>query len=297
MPGERSRGWCVTLNNYTEDEERRFIAVCDVGRDGVHLRYAVVGAEVGENGTPHLQIFLYFNTMKSLNQVKGIEGLARCHAERMRGTVDQAANYCKKDGNFTEFGEVPEQGKRNDLENVVKLIKEGCGLKRIADENPLEFIKFSRGIQALRFHCLKGRDFKSEIFWLYGPTGTGKSRYAYEQAKLANSYYVKDPCSHWWDGYDGQEVVIIDDVRKDFCTFAQLLRMLDRYEYAIQCKGGYSQLLAKKIYLTNPLPPRLFWDGRTEEDIGQLMRRIDHVYHFPYRIIGEDGVRFVVEDI
>lgn len=71
-------------------------------------------------------------------------------------------------------------------------------------------------------------DFKTEVYWFYGPTGTGKSKLAFEIAKQASSFFVKDATNKWWCGYEQQEVVIVDDYRKDFSTFAQLLRLMDQ---------------------------------------------------------------------
>jgi len=86
----------------------------------------------------------------------------------------------------------------------------------------------------------------------------------------------------WWDGYRWQRFVIADDFRKDFCKFPQLLRMLDKYEFQVQVKGGYVQLLAKVIVITCAFHPTELYDG-INEDVNQLLRRIDVVRHFTER--------------
>lgn len=92
----RSRGYIYTVNNYTDEVETTLKAL--------DAKYHVYGYEVGEKGTPHLQGFIYFKTLKSFNQVrKMIPG----HIEAMEGTPLQAATYAKKDGNFWEEGDVP----------------------------------------------------------------------------------------------------------------------------------------------------------------------------------------------
>ena len=89
MSDSRARGWCFTINNYTELDEHIVFEMAE------YSKYVVCGREIGsENGTPHLQGFVYFENKKSLNQVKEIHSTA--HWEAMRGTVDQAAEYCKK---------------------------------------------------------------------------------------------------------------------------------------------------------------------------------------------------------
>lgn len=115
------------------------------------------------------------------------------------------------------------------------------------------------------------------MHWFYGSTGTGKTRSAYEISPLA---YFKSPTNHWWDGYEGQETVIIDDYRVDFCKFSQLLRLFDRYPLSVEVKGGTVEFLAKDIYITTPKSPQDTWASRTEEDLAQLMRRIEDVRCF-----------------
>ena len=122
MSDSRARGWCFTINNYTELDEHVVFEMAQ------YAKYVVCGRENGsENGTPHLQGFVYFDTLKSFKQVKEIHSTA--HWEAMRGTVDQAAEYCKKEGDWFEAGTKPlnqsEKGERgNQLsQNVGLLLK------------------------------------------------------------------------------------------------------------------------------------------------------------------------------
>ena len=112
------------------------------------------------------------------------------------------------------------------------------------------------------------------MYWFYGPTGSGKSRCAEEM--FPNAYWAMST-GKWWEGYDGQEVVIINDYRKDFCKFHELLNLLDRYPYRVECKGGSRQFTSKTIVITTPLSPEETWENRTSEDLGQLLRRIDNI--------------------
>lgn len=127
---------------------------------------------------------------------------------------------------------------------------------------------------------MKGKGiFKPLIRWFYGSTGSGKTRQAYEDAKtLGLTPYTCMATTKWWEGYDAHEYVIIDDMRKDFCKFHDLLRMLDRYPYLVECKGGSRQLLAKTIIITTTHRPEELYSGR--EDINQLLRRIDEIRLF-----------------
>lgn len=101
MAPQRSRGWCFTINNYSPLDEQD----CNECKDNDSVGYLIVGKECGVEGTPHLQGVIYFRTLKSLRQVKAL--LPRAHLERMRARCCDAAAYCKKDGDFWEYGECP----------------------------------------------------------------------------------------------------------------------------------------------------------------------------------------------
>ena len=66
-------------------------------------------------------------------------------------------------------------------------------------------------------------------------------------------------------------------IAKDFCKFHELLNLLDRYPYRVECKGGSRQFTSKTIVITTPLSPEETWENRTSEDLGQLLRRIDNI--------------------
>lgn len=109
-----------------------------------------------------------------------------------------------------------------------------------------------------------------EVFW--GPTGTGKSRRAWEEAGM--DAYCKDPRSKFWCGYQGEDHVIIDEFRGGI-DIAHLLRWFDRYPVRVEIKGSSVPLVASKIWITSNLEP-IYWypdcDGTTRD---ALMRRLN----------------------
>lgn len=93
--------WVFTLNNPGPDDQG--------GLWLLPYDYAVLGLEVGESGTPHIQGYVIFKTKYRLNQLKvhSPQG-QRCHWEpqSVYSTPSQAAEYCMKEGAFKEFGEL-----------------------------------------------------------------------------------------------------------------------------------------------------------------------------------------------
>lgn len=111
MPTPQHTRWCFTINNPTPEDAQR---VSTLG-EGDLTRYLVVGRERGERGTDHLQGFVVFVRPASRTRVSGI--LRRAHLEPARGTSQQASEYCKKDGDYDEFGTCPgRRGAGNSLD-------------------------------------------------------------------------------------------------------------------------------------------------------------------------------------
>lgn len=286
MPTSKSRAFVFTFNNYTDDHCVRLrseaLTVCN---------YLCFGREVAPTtGTPHLQGYVRFDNPRRpasvaglLNSLCNLADGQSFHIETARGTFDQCRDYCKKDGSFEEYGTAPKQGKRTDLRRICGQIMEGNSLKEATSEAPEAYVRYWKGLQALRSLHQPDRDFKTTVHWYWGPTGTGKTRRAYE---LYPAAYFKDCRTAWWDGYENQEAVILDDFRpsKDL-PLPYMLRLLDRYPMQVQYKGGYVKFNSKIIIITAPLGPRELYEGLPfdipGEDIHQLLRRIDSIVHFP----------------
>lgn len=269
-----AKNWCFTFNNYPEDVDEQLL--------GIECVYLVYQREHGGNGTPHLQGYVAFERKKTLSAVRRF--IPAAHWEIARGTPVQNRDYCTKEETRdpdtvpTEFGVLPlGAGARSDLAALAKSIVGGKRLRDVIQDEPEQVVKYHKGLQFLETACAKKRTEKTEVFWYHGATGSGKTKLAFEESPDA---YFKMGTSKWWDGYDGTSDVIIDDYRRDLCTFAELLRLFDRYPMYVEVKGGTVQFNPRRIYITTPKSPQDTWEGRTEEDLAQLMRRIEHVVHF-----------------
>ena len=258
----RSRAWCFTVNNPTEED-------CNGLKDlqGV-CTYMVVGKEVGQEGTPHFQGYVYFKEAKTFTSVK--KKIPRAHIEVAKGNHEQNRSYCLKDSDpLLEFGECPKQGKRSDIDQIKESLKDGANMRAIV--NNAKSVQSVRMAEIWLKYNEEGRNWKPEIRWYWGPTGVGKTRDAREW--LGEDIYTCMDTVKWFEGYDGHENVLIDDMRKDFAKFHNLLKLLDRYEYKVETKGGSRQFVAKKIAITAPYHPADMYSN--QEDVNQLLRRLD----------------------
>nr|WAE43212.1 MAG: replication associated protein [Cressdnaviricota sp.] len=105
-----------------------------------------------------------------------------------------------------------------------------------------------------------------------GTTGTGKSKLAWEEA--GETAYIKNPTTKWWDGYQGQEHVIIDEFRGDI-NISHLLRWFDRYPVNLEIKGSSIPLSATKFWICSNLTPREWYPLVDEQSMDALMRRME----------------------
>lgn len=279
-----SKTWEFTLNNPTTGEEE-FLK--ELGSEVSYLGY---GAEEGENGTPHFQGRIIFRRSYRLAQLKKL--LPRAHWEKTLASQDNLyIKKCIAEGR--EFVEVDNRnpGKRNDLEALIPLCREGK-FADAANADPKTFAKFEqflRRVNAIKNVSTAPRDPSKppEVFWLWGPAGVGKTRAVWQREcelqKNSDEFKSFGVPSLWmsgsnltyFEGYENQDAVLIDDFRPDMCTLTTLLRMTDRYPLRVNVKHSSREWNPQRIYVTAPCGPRDFFPKYS--DLGaadQLLRRL-----------------------
>lgn len=265
----RLRNFCFTINNWTEQQFQSVFIISS--------KYCVVGKEIGESGTPHLQGYMELVNAISFDSLK--KKLPTAHIERRQGTPLQASDYCKKDGDFKETGEISKQGKRTDITRVVELIQDGNNNKQIAQAEPESYFKFHKHINAYRTAMLEPRNTDPDVRVYWGATGTGKS-FTAREIMGEEEYYVWGPeNSKWWDGYSGQKNVIMEEFRGQL-PFGYLLRLLDRYDMKVEFKGGMCEFCGTHIVITSPKHPKDWYSDYGSDRIDQLLRRINVIREF-----------------
>lgn len=303
---EVSRNWCFTIHERNVDHKWEPKECDDLlewhpseVNEEKKIKYLVAQLEVcPDTKGIHWQGYVEFATPFRRNAAKETLKCKHAHLEDREGTREEARTYCMKEwdrknplikarwgdcepieiGDFEKGG----KGKRTDIRRVKEMLNEGANMSEILDE--------ATSFQSARFAELylkykeKGRMQKGTVYWLHGGTGEGKTVLAWKLAemfaeKIKGRIWVNGQNgSKWWQGYDGHEIVILDEVRRDFAKFHDWLRILDILEYTVEHKGGSRQFKAQYIIITSCKHPRDMWHGRCDEDISQLLRRIDHIW-------------------
>jgi len=85
--------------------------------------------------------------------------------------------------------------------------------------------------------------------------------------------YPKAPLTKWWDGYRGQDHVVIDEF-SGVVAITQILRWFDRYPVLVEVKGSAIPLVASKIWITSNLEPEEWYPGLNPIQMAALKRRL-----------------------
>jgi len=203
-----------------------------------------------------------------------------------RGTELQAADYCKKDGDFWECGQpAVKERARTDVKAFQQKLKEGLSDLDLMEVDFAAFNRFSKTVDRYRGLCPPKRTEELQVHLFYGAPGTGKTRMAYDLAPDLYAFPIGKDL--WSDGYYGQECVLVDDFSGQM-RLVDTLRFLDRYSIQIPKKGGFNWWCPTRIIITTNVHPCKWykWEDRASQEAA-LRRRIHHVWDFDDKNWGE----------
>lgn len=281
--------WCFTLNNPTEEDDNHLNPYHPHWQEQLDL--LLYSPETGKEGTFHLQGYLELRRHKPLQWLR--KKLPRAHFERRKGSKNAAMRYCLKeftkrspdcspigDASATRWDEpfywlsgdllaswrdlVAEyssnpctnasnskaHSRKETLQTMKTMIEDQMSNIALANYDFSTFVHCFRGLNYYRLLITKPRNHAMEILVLQGPTGTGKSRWAHDN--YPNAYWKQN--SQWWDNYNNEPVVVIDEYY-GWLRWDYLLRLTDRYPFMVETKHGQVQFNSKTIiFTTNSLP-------------------------------------------
>lgn len=250
-------------------------------------RYLIYQLERGQEGTLHWQGYIAFKTMKSFNQVRDLLPPAS-HIEKARGNAAHNQAYCSKEETRQagpwEFGEIPAQGKRTDLQTFVEDMKEQPTMTEVQliESHTGVVAKYPAFVDRVRSAFQPKRTWETIVHLYWGAAGTGKTRRANEEAG-PDAYRWMPNTKGFFDGYNGQDVVIFDDYDGDIgLKFELFLQILDRYPLRVEVKGSSVNWKPRHIYITS----QVNWDDWYPQKMAfiekrnALKRRIHHIVEF-----------------
>lgn len=236
-------------------------------RSIVAITYTVAQEEKApDTGRIHLQGYVEFGSIVHVSWLKRTFN-KRIHWERRKGNAKQASDYSEKEESRLPGGRtwkkgvlsVVEPGKRNDLHEVADKILAGNSLKRIAEEHPVQVIKFAKGIQTLIDLVQEvPEDLAKTVIILYGAPGSGKSSWAKRYLKdLGETYYCPamnnaGACS--FESYGDQAWLFLDDFAAGALTAQALKQLTDRYACQLPGRGSSRWSRHRGVIITSNYP-------------------------------------------
>lgn len=290
----RHRAWVFTINNYTDTTLQNLQSLCSATRGG--CSYLTYGREIAPStGTKHLQGYIYWTSACDFLSTK--ERISRGtslspYIAVAKGTPESNQKYCQKTDSadpdfvphFFEYGTIPSQGKRIDIEQWCEDFASGKRLKTALQDSDYPFVamcvRYPKGYQKLEEATITHRaNSVRDVIWICGGSGMGKS---YLARKLCPEVYVYPNVSEeidWWENYQGEKEVLIEEMNKSTFKWKKVLRILDVYDYTCPIKGSSLPLAATKFIMTSMSDPcEIFNNHNDGEEPFQLYRRITKCY-------------------
>lgn len=303
MP-KRSRKYLLTFNNpkehsFTHDMIKTLM-------QNFNYMYYCLCDEIGENGTYHTHLYFECKNAIGISKVKKI--FPKVHYDIAHGSAEDNRNYIRKEGKylksdkkdtnlletFEEYGIMPlTKSAKNETisEQVLEMLENGCEILEIIRSFP------SYGTKIKQLEAIKQELFKEEfsnkwidreVIYIYGETGTGKTRYVMDTYGYTNVCKVtnyKNP----FDGYSNEEILLLDEFQGQI-PFDDLLQYLDGYPCELPARYANKIACYNKVYIIS----NLSFDNQYQkvqkyrpESWNAFLRRITHIYRFEFNNDGD----------
>lgn len=234
------------------------------------LKYMVASKEIcPQTSAEHIHIFCQYNVPVCFS----VKKLNKAHVDVCKGTPEQNDAYVRKDGNIIfEYGEM----KKNKPSNISELLNaDETSLKELPICYYKTFIQeITRRNDSLFVEKAFKKDFK--VFYIWGPSGIGKSLYAYTKMKELGyiKYNLVSYHNGFWIGVGDEEVALYDDWRDSDMPTSEFIKFIDYNVQKMNIKNGYRQNNYKTIFITSIQNPKHIYCNKPEEERTQWLRRM-----------------------
>lgn len=248
--------------------------------------YAIGGWEIAPStGQPHLQGYVQLSVKSRITALKKLTCGNTVNWRAACGDEEQNFIYCTKDGNYMEFGEAKEvnPGKREK-----KRWKEALTLAKAGtydDIDPQIQVMYMRNLDYIRDKFQPdAEDNQPEIkhIWIWGPTGSGKSRRARQilKERFPTTKFYNKLQNKWWDHYRQGQPALLDDLELEVgkMLVGYLKNWLDMYAYKVEYKGGAKDVRPPLMVITSNYHPWDMFGSNIEGWYAPIMRRLEVQY-------------------
>jgi len=284
-PSPQGKRWCFTINNHTEADVN---SVIDLAEHPDRL-YLVVGDEVADTGTPHLQGYVVLS--KNWRQSKLSRHLPRARLALARGTSAENRAYCTKEGRSEEYGECPTDTRISSSSNACRwqVAYDLARSDRLTEIDPMLQIRYFRSLSNIRDAHRPTPAINPRLanLWIWGTTGVGKTKFCFDNFP---NHYIKSR-NKWWCGYANEPVVCIQEYGKGQEKLSEYLKeWTDHYPFRVEYKGGSQVINCKALIVTSNWAPDELW--QEDQVLLPLLRRF-HVVKFPEERVPDEVLSFM----
>lgn len=272
--------------------------------------------EDGEMIRPHIHAMLHFKDAKTILRISKLLSDKPQYIERWQGSISNGYSYLLHE---TSGAEKKHHYNENEVisnfdfkARIARIRKSVNKPSKIEIENAIEdyssqninkaeleskigvlemakrknLIDHIDEILALKKHQQFLKEFRGQqcrTFWIWGETGVGKTKLCREvlEKYAPDNFCVLGSQRDHFQNYEGQNYVILNDLRPNDYEFGQLLTLLDPWENDKMAPARYHDryLNAKSIFITTPYSSLDFYNScgianSKIDTLEQLKRRI-----------------------
>lgn len=272
-------------------------------------------------GTPHIQGYVGLHAQEYFSKVKGLLP-GNPHLEMCRDPPGAYA-YCQKDDTYVPGGErmasqdTPPSATDGIKGNVWDRFAAACRVNGPQGERTfLEILrdfpilyKEEKGTRKLfEEYCLPrldvmdlNEDAPVQAECYYGAPGVGKSLTVKQILHDTKTPFYRQFDGKWFDGYNYQKVLWIDDMEPGRFRRAQFMQLLDRGPCRVETKGGHATASFDMVFITSNYDPK-DWFMKEEkkflnsEEIGAATLRRMTVFKIEKNITGKIQIEKQIMD-
>lgn len=299
MADTQARKYQLTINN-PEEKQLGHEQIKAILAGLKSVVYWAMADETGlETKTAHTHLFIMAKNPIKFSRIKKL--FPDAHIESARGSAAENRDYVAKSGKwaddpkadtsipgtFEEWGELPDepgQGFRSDIAQLYHMISEGLSNAEIMEKNPNLAIHISR-MDKIRQDILEARyrdEFRQlDVTYIFGPTGTGKTRGVMEKHGYSKVYRVTD-YTHPFDRYAQEPVLVLEEFRSSL-ILGDVLSYLDGYPLALPARYSQRQACYTTVYIISNIDLSQQYKNVQENEPATwkaFLRRIHHVIEY-----------------
>lgn len=292
---------------------------------GLDCKYLIVKHDKDLPRAPHYHVFIKLANDRTFKDVAKQCNVQVQYVERVKGWKNALAyafhltEGAKDDGKYQYDESAVISSQNVDVSGIFKTAKEydderehekalkeifyaygNCDIskyelmKRIS---PKDYHKYSSLFRDMaNYRVMKVRERNMNVIYITGVSGSGKTTLAKYMARICNyDFFVSGSGKDVLDGYDKEECIILDDLRADVFTKAELFKLTDNNtNSSVKSRFKNKDIsYCKLMIITSIKNPRdLYnWDEVLDKDetFSQFARRLNNKFLY----IDRDG--FIIE--